>query len=99
VAHAFHKSPHVAGCTAADLVAEVGRRKNRVRAAKERLVGLWNYRAVKAAQRSWLVNVAKTAAAKAKTRSMVQTATASPNVDPEVAPAVPEGRKTLRVFN
>src|SRR5665647_1147846 len=36
---AFHRSPHKAGCTAADLVYEVGAKKHRLQYLKNRVIG------------------------------------------------------------
>src|SRR6266513_2112478 len=48
LAHPFHRSPHKAGCTAADLVYEVGVRKNRFSFMKERVVAMVTGKADKA---------------------------------------------------
>src|SRR5690349_5140558 len=45
---AFHKSPHKAGCSAADLVYEVGERKNRLSYLKAKVVSLVTGKATKA---------------------------------------------------
>jgi hypothetical protein len=98
--HAFHKSPHVAGCTAADLVAEVGRRKSRISSLRDKVRRLMTYRTRRASERSWLVNVARTAAEKAKGRGKQGPAvTADPEWIEDRMPPAPEGKKQLPVLN
>jgi predicted nucleotide-binding protein (sugar kinase/HSP70/actin superfamily) len=98
---AFHRSPHMAGCTAADLVYEVGARKNRLAYLKNKVVEAVTKREAKqheAAHQNVLA-IARRAAAKAnKKKSVVVTA---PEVDEETGgpPPVPAGRKSLRVVN
>lgn len=99
--HAFHRAPHKAGCTAADLIYEVGARKNRLRYAKETLVGKLTGKATKDHEEAHktLLAIAKKAAERTmKKKSVV---TVAPEVDPEEAgrPPVPAGRKSLRVVN
>ncbi|HEU4610530.1 MAG TPA: 2-hydroxyglutaryl-CoA dehydratase, partial [Kofleriaceae bacterium] len=99
--HAFHRTPHKAGCTAADLIYEVGARKNRLRYAKETLVGKLTGKATKDHEEAHknLLAIAKKAAERTmKKKSVV---TVAPEVDPEEAgrPPVPAGRKSLRVVN
>jgi predicted nucleotide-binding protein (sugar kinase/HSP70/actin superfamily) len=99
---AFHRAPHVAGSTTADLVAEIAARKNRWSRIKTRARRLVNWRAERHAQRTWLVNVAKMAAAKAKARSAVVSDTELAGADPEYLESIgakPTGKKTLRVLN
>ena len=98
----FHRSPHVAGCTTADLVAEIATRKNRFKSIKAKFSNLINWRSKRKSQRAWLINVAKQAASKAKARSAV--VTSEPEVDPEYLESIgaapkPAGKKTLRVLN
>jgi len=101
LASAFHRSPHMAGCTAADLVYEVGARKNRLSYLKNKVVEAVTKREAKeheAAHQNVLA-IARRAAAKAnKKKSVVVTA---PEVDEETGgpPPVPAGRKSLRVVN
>jgi predicted nucleotide-binding protein (sugar kinase/HSP70/actin superfamily) len=101
MASAFHRAPHKAGCTAADLVYEVGARKNRMTYLKDRVIRAVtgkNSREHDAAHEK-LLEIAKNAAAKTmKKHSVVSVA---PEVDPEdqARPAVPAGRKSLRVVN
>jgi hypothetical protein len=98
---AFHRAPHMAGCTAADLVYEVGARKNRVRYIKDKVVNAITRRENKEHDKAHqdLLAIARRAAEKTrKRRSVVQT---SPEVDPETGgpPPVPAGKKSLRVVN
>jgi DNA-binding transcriptional MerR regulator len=101
LAHAFHRAPHKAGCTSADLIYEVGARKNRLRYAKETLVAKLTGKATKDHEEAHknLLAIAKKAAERTmKKKSVVSVA---PEVDPEEAgrPPVPAGRKSLRVVN
>ena len=101
LAHAFHRAPHKAGCTAADLIYEVGARRKRLSVLKERVVGKVTGKTDRehAEAHQKLLDVARRAAAKAnKKRSVV---TVAPEVDPEdqAAPPIPAGRKSLRVVN
>jgi hypothetical protein len=98
---AFHRSPHMAGCTAADLIYEVGAKKNRLRYLKNRVVEAVTGRAAKehATAHANILAIARRAAAKTnKKKSLVQTA---PEVDEETGgpPPVPAGRKSLRIVN
>ncbi|MBA3393393.1 MAG: 2-hydroxyglutaryl-CoA dehydratase [Deltaproteobacteria bacterium] len=98
---AFHKSPHRAGCTTADLVYEVGARKNKLRYLKNVVVNALTGKADKehAIAHENLLLVARKAAARTnKKQSVVSVA---PEVDPEdqAAPPIPAGRKSLRVVN
>ncbi|MBX3158241.1 MAG: 2-hydroxyglutaryl-CoA dehydratase [Deltaproteobacteria bacterium] len=98
---AFHRSPHRAGCTAADLVYEVGARKSRLAYFKNKLVNAVTGREDKehAVAHENLLAIAKKAAEKTrKKRSVVSVA---PDVDPDdqAAPPIPAGRKSLRVVN
>jgi predicted nucleotide-binding protein (sugar kinase/HSP70/actin superfamily) len=96
--HSFHKSPHVAGCTTADLVAEVGRRKQRLGFIKQRIGKLVGARAEKKAADRWVVQAAKTAAMKARNRKAVIQDEAEHAGDGFTRPEKPKG-KTLRVLN
>jgi hypothetical protein len=98
---AFHRSPHMAGCTTADLVYEVGARRKRLSYLKNRLVEAVTGREAKHHEEAHqtVLAVAKRAAAKTtKKKSLVQTA---PETDPETGgpPPVPAGRKSLRIVN
>lgn len=99
--HAFHRAPHRAGCTAADLVYEVGARKHRLTYLKNKVLGAVTGHEDKrhAEAHEVLLAVARRAAEKTrKKQSVVQVA---PEVDPEDGgrPAIPAGRKSLRVVN
>jgi len=101
LASAFHRAPHMAGCTTADLVYEVGARKNRLSYLKNKVVSKVTGKADKeheAAHKN-LIEVAKKAAE--KTRKKKSVVTVAPEVDPEdqAAPPIPAGRKSLRVVN
>jgi hypothetical protein len=102
--HAFHKSPHKAGSTAADLVYEVAERRKGVRYYTDKLVSTLGRRHEKehAAQHDALLAIAKRASDKvAKKKSLVTVAPEVEEHEAEVAerPAVPAGRKSLRVIN
>src|SRR5262245_31472965 len=100
LSHAFHRAPHKAGCTAADLIYEVGARKNRLRYAKNAVIAKATGKAAKEhdeAQKNRLDSARKAAAKTMKKTSVVITA---PEVDPDAdpdKPTVPAGRKSLRV--
>jgi len=101
LAHAFHRAPHKAGCTSADLIYEVGARKNRLRYLKQAVVDKVTGKAAKdhdEAHKNLLMIAKKAAARTMKKNSVV---TVAPEVDPEETgrPAVPAGRKSLRVVN
>ena len=98
---AFHRSPHAAGCTTADLVYEVGARKNRLSYLKTKIVNTITNKQAKDHEEAHvrLLEIARKAAAKTnKKKSVVSVA---PEVDPEdqAAPPIPAGRKSLRVVN
>ncbi|MDQ3334561.1 MAG: 2-hydroxyglutaryl-CoA dehydratase [Myxococcota bacterium] len=98
---AFHKSPHRAGCTTADLVYEVGARKNKLSYLKNTIVNALTGKADKehAIAHENLLAVARKAAAKTNKKKSV--VTVAPEIDPEdqAAPPIPAGRKSLRVVN
>jgi hypothetical protein len=101
MASAFHRAPHKAGCTAADLVYEVGAKKQRLQYLKDRVVGRLTGKEAKEHEEAHvkLLEIARKAAAKTmKKKSVVSVA---PEVDPEdqAAPPIPAGRKSLRVVN
>jgi predicted nucleotide-binding protein (sugar kinase/HSP70/actin superfamily) len=101
LAKSFHRSPHMAGCTAADLVYEVGARRKRLAYLKHRVVEAVTGAEAREHRKAHenLLAIARRAAAKTnKKKSVVQTA---PEVDPETGgpPPVPAGRKSLRVVN
>jgi hypothetical protein len=99
--HAFHRAPHMAGCTAADLVYEVGARNNRLAYWKNKVVNAVTRKGDKehAHKHETLLAVARRAAE--KTRKKKSIVTVAPEVDPEdqAAPPIPAGRKSLRVVN
>jgi len=98
---AFHRAPHMAGCTAADLVYEVGAKKNRLTYLKNKVVGMVTGKASKQHEEAHvrLLEIAKKAAAKTNKKTSV--VSIAPEVDPEdqAAPPIPAGRKSLRVVN
>jgi predicted nucleotide-binding protein (sugar kinase/HSP70/actin superfamily) len=101
LAHPFYRAPHKAGCTAADLVYEVGARKNRLRYIKQAIADKLTGKASKdhdEAHKTLLAIAKKAAARTMKKNSVVSVA---PEVDPEEAgrPPIPTGRKSLRVVN
>jgi predicted nucleotide-binding protein (sugar kinase/HSP70/actin superfamily) len=99
---AFHKAPHHAGCSTADLVYEVGARKSKLGYLKNRLVQAVTRADAKREEEMHerLLDVARRAAAKVRSKkSVVQVA---PDTDDGVAegrPAIPAGRKSLRIVN
>jgi len=99
--HPFHRSPHMAGCTAADLVYEVGARKNRFTYLKNKVVAAVTGKTEKEHEEAHvkLLAIAKNAAAKTRKKNSV--VSIAPEVDPEdqAAPPIPAGRKSLRVVN
>src|SRR5215468_6166206 len=98
---AFHRAPHKAGCTAADLVYEVGARKRRLAYLRTRVVGAVTGKAAKAHDDAHknLLDVARKAAEKTRKKNSV--VSVAPEADPEDGgrPVVPAGRKSLRVVN
>ena len=100
----FHRAPHKAGCTAADLVYEVGARKNRLSFLKERVINRVTGKAEKihAEAHERLLQVARNAAAKTRRKNSI--VSVAPELDPAAAedaarPPVPAGRKSLKVVN
>ena len=97
----FHKSPHKAGCTTADLIYEVGARKNRLSFLKQRVVNFVTGKETKEHEEAHvkLLQVARNAAAKTRKKNSV--VSVAPEIDPEdqAAPPIPAGRKSLRVVN
>jgi len=98
---AFHRSPHKAGCTTADLVYEVGARKHRLAFLKERVIARVTGKAEKEHEEAHVKLLAVARSAAAKTRKKTSIVTVAPEVDPEdqAAPPIPAGRKSLRVVN
>ncbi len=99
---AFHRSPHKAGCTAADLVYEVGARKNRLAFLKSRVIGVLKGTEKKDHEEAHkaLLDIARKAAARTNKKHSAVVSVA-PEIDPEdqAAPPIPAGRKSLRVVN
>jgi predicted nucleotide-binding protein (sugar kinase/HSP70/actin superfamily) len=99
---AFHRSPHMAGCTTADLVYEVGAKKSKLTYLKNKVVNAVTGREDREHEKAHetLLEIARKAAAKTRQkRSAV--VTVAPEVDPDdqAAPPIPAGRKSLRVVN
>src|SRR5215470_5332515 len=98
LANAFHRAPHSAGCTAADLVYEVGARAKGLRYWKDRLVNAVTGKDDKehAAAHDRVLDIARRAAEKTRKKKSAVVTTA-PEVDPETdenaRPPVPAGRK------
>jgi DNA-binding transcriptional MerR regulator len=99
--HAFYRSPHMAGCTAADLIYDVGAKRKKLSYWKNKLVNAVTGRDDKehAEKHETVLAVAKRAAE--KTRKKKSIVTVAPEVDPDdqAAPPIPAGRKSLRVVN
>jgi predicted nucleotide-binding protein (sugar kinase/HSP70/actin superfamily) len=102
LAHPFHKSPHKAGSTAADLIYEVGARRNKLSYWKNRVLETVTRKQAKLQHEAHehVLSVARKAAEKTtKKKSIVKVA---PEVDDGVVdarPAIPAGRKSLNVIN
>jgi predicted nucleotide-binding protein (sugar kinase/HSP70/actin superfamily) len=97
-AHAFHRAPHRAGCTAADLVYEVGAKRRVLRRAKDAIVAKLTGRVTQSrgeAHKS-LIAIAREAARKTMAKKAVVVASEVNAEDSGRAP-VPAGRKSLRV--
>jgi DNA-binding transcriptional MerR regulator len=100
----FHRSPHKAGCTAADLVYEVGSRKRRLTFLKERVISTFTGKHAKVHEEAHVKLLAVAKSAAAKTRKKNSVVTVAPEIDPtqvedSARPAIPTGRKSLRVVN
>lgn len=98
---AFHRSPHKAGCTTADLVYEVGARKNRLRYLKDKVVGTLTGKAAKEHQDAHerLLAIAKKAAEKTMRKKSVVSVAPEVDVEDAARPPIPAGRKSLNVIN
>ncbi|HVK84475.1 MAG TPA: 2-hydroxyglutaryl-CoA dehydratase [Kofleriaceae bacterium] len=101
MAEAFHRAPHEAGCTTADLVYEVGAKRKRLSYLKNKVVSTLTGKGARDHHEAHekLLQIAKAAAARTmKKKSVV---TVAPEVDPDdvAAPPIPAGRKSLRVVN
>lgn len=104
LSHAFHRSPHAAGCTTADLVHEVAAHRNRMGRFTSRILSLFTGARERKAATSRIVEIAKIAAAKAKAKKDAKAAVLDEQetaaaVKDEARPAIPKGRKALRVLN
>ena len=100
IAHAFHKAPHHAGSTTADLVHEVAARRNKLSYWKNKVVQRVTGAEAKAehAAHERLLDVARRAAEKTKNKSsVVSVAPEAPTHDER--PPIPAGRKSLKVVN
>lgn len=99
--HAFHRAPHMAGCTAADLIYEVGAKKNKLKYLKNKLVNAVTGADDKAHAEAHETLLAVARRAAEKTRKKKSIVTVAPEVDPDdqAAPPIPAGRKSLRVVN
>lgn len=101
---AFHRAPHMAGCTAADLVYEVGAKRNKLSYLKNKVINAVTGRDDKehAIAHDTLLAVARRAAAKVNQKKSA-VVTVAPEVDPDTdeqaRPPIPAGRKSLRVVN
>lgn len=103
LSHAFHRSPHAVGCTSADLVYEVAAHRDRFARIKNKLLGVFAKGRERKTSTARLVEVAKAAAAKARAKKSASVAVLSDDeIKAEEAaarPAIPKGRKALRVLN
>ena len=101
LAHAFHRSPHRAGCTTADLVYEVGARKRRLQFLRDKVVNTVTGKADRehAEAHKKLLDIARKAAAKANKKKSIVSVAPEVNPDDVSAPPIPAGRKSLRVVN
>jgi predicted nucleotide-binding protein (sugar kinase/HSP70/actin superfamily) len=104
LAHSFHRSPHRAGCTAADLVYEVSAHRQRLQRVKDTIFGVWTRRKARKAEGMRVVEVARIAAAKVKAKASAKAAVHTVTEDEvemmEAAkPAIPAGKTALRVIN
>jgi predicted nucleotide-binding protein (sugar kinase/HSP70/actin superfamily) len=98
--HAFHRSPHAAGCTAADLVHEVAAHRSRLQRFTRRVTGLFTQRRERMAEGQRVIEIARKAAAKVRASKLVRTAPEQPieGAEPVMRPVVPPGRKSLNVL-
>jgi predicted nucleotide-binding protein (sugar kinase/HSP70/actin superfamily) len=98
---AFHRSPHMAGCTSADLVYEVGARKSKLGYWKNKVINAITKREDKEHDKAHqnLLVVARRAAEKSRTKRAVVNAAGETPPDDATRPPIPSGRKSLRVVN
>jgi DNA-binding transcriptional MerR regulator len=102
---AFHRAPHMAGCSTADLVYEVGAKKSKLSYLKNKLVNAVTGKDDKEHEKAHetLLAVARRAAAKVNKKKSAVVSVA-PEMDETQAedagrPPVPAGRTSLRVIN
>ena len=101
--HAFYRSPHRAGSTTADLVYDVGARKNKLAYLKNKVINALTGRDDKehAKAHTTLLAIARKAAAKTRKKNSV--VSVAPEIDEGASdhgrPPVPAGKKSLRVVN
>lgn len=100
----FHRAPHKAGCTAADLVYEVGARRRRLAFLKDRAIArvIGKDEKVHAEAHIKLLEIARNAAARTRKKNSI--VSVAPELDgaaneDAARPPVPAGRKSLRVVN
>jgi predicted nucleotide-binding protein (sugar kinase/HSP70/actin superfamily) len=101
ISHAFHRSPHVAGCTTADLVAEVVEHMNRWKTRRSAAISLLTKGKLpkkEVHQERDLVDIARAAASKAKIKKAVIKVDDGAQLD-ESRPRIPTGRKALNVLS
>jgi len=101
MASAFHRAPHMAGCTSADLIYEVGAKKDRLKNLKNRVVNLVTGKKAKIEEEKHIKLLAIARNAAARTNKKTSVVSIAPEVDPEdqAAPPIPTGRKSLHVIN
>jgi len=101
MASAFHRAPHMAGCTSADLIYEVGAKKDRLKNLKNRVVNLVTGKKAKIEEEKHIKLLAIARNAAARTNKKTSVVSVAPEIDPEdqAAPPIPAGRKSLRVVN
>ena len=99
--HAFHKSPHVVGSSAADLIYEVGSRKSKLGYLKNKVVEFVTRKDAKLHEVAHQTLLAVARRAAAKSRNKTSLVTVAPEVVHEEGgrPPVPAGRKSLTVVN
>lgn len=99
--HAFHRAPHKAGCTAADLVYEVGAKRKRLSYLKDKVVRTVTGKDAKdhAEAHEKLLDIARKAAARTMQKKSVVSVAPAVDPDEQAAPPIPAGRKSLRVVN
>jgi hypothetical protein len=96
---AFHRSPHRAGCTTADLVYEVGARRSRLGYLKNRVKEVLTNHDAKEHGKAHqdLLAVARRAAARTRQKTSLVTVAEQTTAEELGRTPVPAGRKALRV--